>query len=127
MTNDHENYCNCYECQQNHFDFPSWADIKNKSTEILGYATGNPIAVMSAKTAQNTNASLREMQKKGLISPDKKINITAEDVAPGYNPDGSRQVEVELNLPPIFGKLKWLFIIGIAVVLIGVFIRVSGK
>lgn len=128
MTSDHNKDCDCYDCRQNNIDFPSWTDVKNKATEVLGYATGNPATVASAKQAQETNKVLKEMAKKGIIkTPDKGFTVETEDIAPGYNEDGSRQVEVEPQMPEIFKKLKWVLIIAIAVVLIAVFLRIRGK
>lgn len=113
----------------NNFDFPSWTDIKNKTTELLGKATGNTAAVVNAQIAQKANDA---MKAAGVNS-----QVTAQDVVKSTNPiiaEEQRKAISEsvtegiTSLPGrLLGEFKWLLIIVFVVILIAVFFRVSGK
>lgn len=111
------------------FDFPSWSDIQNKASEVIGNVTNNPVLVANAKVAQATNEALK---KAGI---DKQV--TVQDVVVSKDPVKAAQQKKEISesvtdsiaaIPGnLFGSFKWIVLIVLVVILIAVFFRVSGK
>ncbi len=104
--------------ENDNFDFPTWEEIQNKATELIGIATQNPVAVASAQTAQQAN----EVIKKAALS-DPKVAKAIQDnglvVANQVAPHGSIDFGILKNL-------KWILLIVFIVALVGLFYRIKG-
>src|SRR5690349_7382370 len=111
------------------FDFPSWTDIQNKTSEIVGKVTGNPVMIANTDIANATNEALK---KAGINK-----QVTASDVVASKDPVKATQQKQEISesvtdsladIPgKLFGSFKWIVLAVVVVILIAVFFRISGK
>lgn len=111
------------------FDFPTWTDIKNKTSEVIGTVTNNPVMVATSQTAQKTNEALKNA---GITK-----QVTTADIAKSSDPVKAEQQRKEISdsvteglkdLPSkLLGPFKWILILALIIVLIAIFVRVSGK
>lgn len=122
--------CECFDCMKNaaytkqlndrnavyvnSFDFPDLNDLKIKATEILGYATNNPVAVSAAKAAATTKTAIKQSTGNTV-----KIDPATDVYKPG---------QVEVNWTGWFNwKIKLLLVAIIGFVLVSMYLRVTGK
>lgn len=122
--------CDCLDCVKNaaytkqlndraapylnSFDFPDFNDLKISATQILGYATGNPVAVASASAARTTKAAIKQ-------STGKTVAVNPTDIAP-------KPGQAEVNWLGWFGwKTKLLLAVIVAAVLVSMYLRATGK
>lgn len=135
--------CDCVDCTKNaaytkqlhdrnavyvnSFDFPDFNDLKISATELLGRATGNPVAVVSAQAARNVkntvNAEVKKVQAGGTTQwtnlPKSTITVDPEQVAP----EG-----VTIDWLGWFGwKTKAVIVVIVAAVLVSMYLRATGK
>ena len=123
MISDHDRNCNCLECTGNHFD---WNDLQIAATKYLGYATGNTGAVAAAESArQIKDVVVAEQKKVAAGGTTLWTNLPKE--TPSISPVDLAPKNVSVNWLGFMGPLKVVLFIALAVVLLGVFLRVSGK
>lgn len=143
--------CECMTCQkntvhtkqmfdrssnyQNSFDFPDWNDLTITATELLGKVTGNPVAVSSAQAAKAVKTAVKTEINKvnaggtstwtNLPKPDPK---TGKIAVPRVEPKklAPQDGQITIDWFGWLGPLKWILIAVLAVVLLGVFLRIKG-
>lgn len=104
-----------------------WNDLKLKATEVLGYATNNPVAVSAAQSAQSLKKVIASEQKKYAETgktdwtnlPKEDIKVETSDV---YKPG-----QVSVNWLGFLGPYKIVLVVVAVILLYAVYVRISGK
>jgi len=141
--------CDCVDCVKNasytkqlndrnavyvnSFDFPDFNDLKIKATEILGYATGNPVAISTAQTAASIKTAVKkEVAKVNSGGTTAWTNLPKDVSGKAIVPDidvmklAPKGSGIDVDLIGLLGPFKWVLILVIVAVVTGIFFRIKG-
>lgn len=112
---------------QNGFDMFDWNDLKLSATELLGRATGNPVAVSTAQAAKSLKQTVKaEQAKVAAGQPTQWTNLPAGPVSV-QTTDILKPGDVTVNWLGWFDwKIKLVLLLILASIIAGVYFRVRG-
>lgn len=135
--------CDCVDCVKNAaytkqlndrnavyvnaFDFPDFNDLKIKATEILGYATNNPVAISTAKNAAALKSTVKkEVEKVNAGGTTTWKNLPKDGSVPPIDPLALAPKGSGIDLSGLLGPLKWVMVLIVVAVIAGIYTRVKG-
>lgn len=142
--------CDCVDCVKNaaytkqlndrnaiyvnSFDFPDWNDLKIGATELLGYATGNPAVVVGAQNAaqlkDDVKTAVAQANATGATTwTNLPKDANGNYIVPAIDPiklAPTAAVDISNGILSFIPEIKYIIYAVIAVVLIGIFLRIRG-